>query len=164
MPRGTLEVILVSAKGLPNADFLTEKMDPYVVLSYRAQEHISSVAEGAGSDPIWNESFLFTVSDNVSELKLRFMDKDDFTDDDYLGETNIFLEPVFYEQSIGETVYNVVKEDKYSGEVKVALRFHPEVNSYTNITTITTYLIAILKFVTNYRGEDGSNVGGWRES
>ncbi|KAE9592244.1 putative C2 domain-containing protein [Lupinus albus] len=125
MPRGTLEVILVSAKGLPNADFL-KKMDPYVVLSYRAQEHISSVAEGAGSDPIWNESFLFTVSDNVSELKLRFMDKDDFTDDDYLGETNIFLEPVFYEQSIGETVYNVVKEDKYSGEVKVALRFHPE--------------------------------------
>ncbi|CAL0304664.1 unnamed protein product [Lupinus luteus] len=126
MPRGTLEVILVSAKDLPNADFL-KKMDPYVVLTYRSQEHTSSVAEG--SDPIWNESFLFTVSDNVSELKLRFMDKDTFSDDDYLGETNIFLEPVFYEKSIAETVYNVVKEDKYSGEVKVALHFHPEMEA-----------------------------------
>ncbi|XP_061349583.1 16 kDa phloem protein 2-like [Gastrolobium bilobum] len=87
MPRGTLEVILVSAKGLHDSDFF-KKMDPYVILTYRAQEHRSSVAQGAGSNPSWNESFLFTVSDNVSELNLRLMDKDTFTKDDFLGETN----------------------------------------------------------------------------
>lgn len=42
---------------------------------------------GAGSNPRWNESFLFTVSDNVSELNLRLMDKDTYTKDDLLGET-----------------------------------------------------------------------------
>ncbi|KAL1360312.1 hypothetical protein AAHE18_04G168900 [Arachis hypogaea] len=87
MPRGTLEVILVSAKGLKDADFL-KKMDPYVILTYRAQENRSSVARGGGSNPRWNESFLFTVSDNVAELNLRIMDKDTFTRDDFLGEAS----------------------------------------------------------------------------
>ncbi|XP_057439999.1 16 kDa phloem protein 2-like [Lotus japonicus] len=125
MPRGTLEVILIGAKDLHDKEFL-KKMDPYVILTYRAQEHKSSVAKGAGSNPSWNESFLFTVSDNVYELNLRFMDKDTFTKDDFLGEAKIHLEPVFAEGSISETAYNVVKEQKYCGEVKVALSFYPE--------------------------------------
>ncbi|RHN76767.1 putative C2 domain-containing protein [Medicago truncatula] len=61
-------------------------MDPYVILSYRSQEHKSSVAKNAGSNPRWNESFLFTVSDNAAELNLRLMDEDTFTKDDLLGE------------------------------------------------------------------------------
>lgn len=40
----------------------------------------------AGSNPRWNESFLFTVSDNAAELNLRLMDEDTFTKDDLLGE------------------------------------------------------------------------------
>ncbi|KAL1360311.1 hypothetical protein HN51_005675 [Arachis hypogaea] len=124
MPRGTLEVILVSAKGLKDADFL-KKMDPYVILTYRAQENRSSVARGGGSNPRWNESFLFTVSDNVAELNLRIMDKDTFTRDDFLGEARIPLEPVFAAGSIQETSYNVVKNQNYCGEIKVALTFKP---------------------------------------
>ncbi|KAL2330416.1 hypothetical protein Fmac_017997 [Flemingia macrophylla] len=102
-------------------------MDPYVILTYRAQEHKSNVAKGAGSTPHWNESFLFTVSDSVSELILRLMDKDRFRDD-FLGETKIDLEPVFEAGSIAETSYNVVKNEKYCGEVKVAITFNPEVH------------------------------------
>ncbi|KAI4328749.1 hypothetical protein L6164_021081 [Bauhinia variegata] len=123
MPRGTLEVILVSAKGLAHIDFLS-KTDPYVILTYRTQQHRSSVAKG--SDPLWNESFLFTVSDSESELNLRIMDKDTFTDDDFVGEAIIFLEPVFVNGSVPETAYVVVKDEKYSGEIKVALTFTPE--------------------------------------
>ncbi|XP_020220099.1 C2 domain-containing protein At1g63220 isoform X1 [Cajanus cajan] len=126
MPRGTLEVILISAKDLHDSDFFG-KMDPYVILTYRAQEHKSSVAKGAGSTPRWNESFLFTVSDSVSELNLRLMDKDRFRDD-FIGETKIDLEPVFQVGSIPETSYNVVKNQKYCGEVKVAITFNPEWN------------------------------------
>lgn len=40
----------------------------------------------AGSKPQWNESFLFTVSDSASELNLKIMDKDNFSQDDCLGE------------------------------------------------------------------------------
>ncbi|CAJ1815956.1 unnamed protein product [Sphenostylis stenocarpa] len=103
MPRGTLEVILISAKKLHNSDFF-----------------------GAGSEPRWNESFLFTVSGSVSELNLRLMDKDTFTSDDFLGETKINLEPVLAVGSIPETCYNVVKDQNYCGEIKVALIFNPE--------------------------------------
>ena len=42
---------------------------------------------GKGSNPEWNESFLFTISDDeVSELHLTIMDKDNFSADDFVGE------------------------------------------------------------------------------
>ncbi|KAG5060541.1 hypothetical protein JHK87_001570 [Glycine soja] len=40
----------------------------------------------------------------------------------------INVEPVFTVGSIPETSYNVVKDQKYCGEIKVALTFNPEVN------------------------------------
>lgn len=48
----------------------------------------------------------------------------------------IHLEPVFVEGSIPETAFNVVKEQKYCGEVKVALTFNPEVFSFKKVTII----------------------------
>ncbi|KAK7340170.1 hypothetical protein VNO77_20865 [Canavalia gladiata] len=127
MPRGTLEVILISAENLHDRDFFA-KIDPYVILTYRAQEHTSTVAQGAGSDPTWNESFLFTVSDAASELNLRLWDKDTWTRDDFLGEVKIDLEPVFDVGAIPETVYNIVKDHKHRGELKVAITFNPEIS------------------------------------
>ncbi|RZC29722.1 hypothetical protein D0Y65_001353 [Glycine soja] len=38
----------------------------------------------------------------------------------------INVEPVFTVGSIPETSYNVVKDQKYCGEIKVALTFNPE--------------------------------------
>ncbi|XP_020213269.1 C2 domain-containing protein At1g63220 [Cajanus cajan] len=144
MPRGTLEVVLISAKGLEDNDFLSS-IDPYVILTYRAQEHKSTVQEGAGSNPQWNESFLFTVSDSASELNLKIMDKDKFSEDDSLGEAIIHLDPVFEEGSLPETVYKVVKDQEYCGEIKVALTFTAERNEE------------------RYTDQDES-YGGWKES
>ncbi|KAH0857197.1 hypothetical protein HID58_085458 [Brassica napus] len=45
MPHGTLEVVLVSAKGLEDSDFLNS-MDPYVLLTCRTQDQKSNVASG----------------------------------------------------------------------------------------------------------------------
>ncbi|KAJ7951101.1 elicitor-responsive protein 3 [Quillaja saponaria] len=115
MPHGTLEVLLVRAKGLDNsADFLSN-IDPYVILTYRTQQHRSTVAIVAG---------------NVSELNLWIMDKDTYTEDDFLGEARftVPVEPVFYEGSLLVTAYNVVKGEDYRGEIRVALTFTPEVN------------------------------------
>ncbi|CAI8607200.1 unnamed protein product [Vicia faba] len=145
MPRGTLEVVLISAKGLEDNDFLSS-IDPYVILTYRAQEHKSNVQEGAGSNPQWNETFLFTVSDSASQLNLRVMEKDKFSNDDNLGEVTIPLEAVFEEGSLPESVYKLVKEDEYCGEIKVALTFTPERN-----------------YEQSYNEEEES-CGGWKES
>ncbi|XP_061340177.1 16 kDa phloem protein 2-like isoform X2 [Gastrolobium bilobum] len=145
MPRGTLEVVLVSAKGLEDNDFLSS-VDPYVILTYRAQEHKSTVQEGAGSNPQWNESFLFTISDSASELNLRIMDKDKFSKDDFLGEATIPLDAVLEEGTFPETAYNVVKDQEFCGEIKVALTFTPERgDSYGH-------------------NAEGESYGGWRES
>ncbi len=41
---------------------------------------------GAGSEPEWNETFVFTVSDDVPQLNVKIMDSDAFSADDFVGE------------------------------------------------------------------------------
>ncbi|KAJ7944886.1 elicitor-responsive protein 3 [Quillaja saponaria] len=145
MPQGTLEVVLIGAKGLENTDFLNN-MDPYVILTCRTQDQKSSVASGKGSDPEWNETFLFTISDFVSELTLKIMDSDAGSADDFVGEATIPLENLFVERSIPPTAYNVVKNEEYCGEIRLGLTFTPEDRRERS-----------------FPGEEES-FGGWKES
>ncbi|KAH7862381.1 hypothetical protein Vadar_004147 [Vaccinium darrowii] len=145
MPRGTLEVLLVGAKGLEDTDFLSD-MDPYALIICRTQEQKSSVASGKGTTPEWNETFSFTLSDSVEEIKIKIMDSDNFSEDDFVGEAIIPLGPAFVEGSIPPTAYNVVKDQEFRGEVKVGLTFTPERGSERE-----------------FEGEEGS-YGGWKES
>ncbi|KAJ0053106.1 hypothetical protein Pint_00367 [Pistacia integerrima] len=125
MPTGKLEVLLVSSKDLENTDFLVN-MDPYVTVTCRTQEQRSSVASGQGCEPEWNETFVFSITGDVSEINLKIMDKDAGSNDDFVGEATIPLEPLFMEGSLPPTVYNVVKDQEYRGEIKVGLSFTPE--------------------------------------
>uniref|UniRef100_A0A0D3F832 C2 domain-containing protein n=1 Tax=Oryza barthii TaxID=65489 RepID=A0A0D3F832_9ORYZ len=125
MVHGTLEVLLVGAKGLENTDYLCN-MDPYAVLKCRSQEQRSSIASGKGSNPEWNENFVFTVSDKATELLIKLLDSDTGSADDFVGEATIPLEAVYTEGSIPPTLYNVVKDEHYCGEIKVGLTFTPE--------------------------------------
>ncbi|XP_060207105.1 elicitor-responsive protein 3 isoform X1 [Lycium barbarum] len=143
MTRGKLEVLLVGAKGLDNTDFFNN-MDPYVVLTCRSQEKKSSVAAGKGSEPEWNETFVFSISEGVEELFLKIMDSDSVGEDDFVGEAKIAIEPVFSEGSIPTTCYNVVKDEEYCGEIRVGLTFTPE--EYSE------------------RGCEEESFGGWNES
>ncbi|KAI3847527.1 hypothetical protein MKW98_011044 [Papaver atlanticum] len=143
MPSGTLDVVLISAKGLENTDYLCN-MDPYAVLTLRTQEKKSSVAAGKGSDPEWNESFVFTVSEGASELVIKLLDSDAGTEDDVVGEATIPLEPVFEGGSVPEAVYNVVKDQEYCGEIKLSLVFRSEESRGV--------------------GEEEETYGGWNQS
>nr|GEX82907.1 hypothetical protein [Tanacetum cinerariifolium] len=126
MPTGKIQVLLVSAKGLHDTEFWN-KMDPYALLTYRSQEHKSNVASGQGSTPEWNETFEFSISgDEVPDLVIRIKDSDVGTEDDFVGEAKIPLEPVFLAKSIPPTSYNVVINDEFCGEIKVGLEFVPE--------------------------------------
>lgn len=44
------------------------------------------ICAGKGTEPEWNESFVFTISDGASELTLKIMDSDTGTADDIVGE------------------------------------------------------------------------------
>ncbi|KAG6666781.1 hypothetical protein I3843_01G052100 [Carya illinoinensis] len=160
MPEGTLEVLLVCAKGLENTDFLSH-MDPYVLLTCRTQEQRSSVASGQGSEPQWNETFVFTVmTDEASELNLKIMDKDSFTNDDFVGEATIPLEALFIEGSLPPTVYRVVKDEEYRGEIRVGMTFTPEIRGGSQ---------GCCDEEVNYGGviessREEESYGGWKES
>ncbi|XP_060207106.1 elicitor-responsive protein 3 isoform X2 [Lycium barbarum] len=121
MTRGKLEVLLVGAKGLDNTDFFRK-----------------------GSEPEWNETFVFSISEGVEELFLKIMDSDSVGEDDFVGEAKIAIEPVFSEGSIPTTCYNVVKDEEYCGEIRVGLTFTPE--EYSE------------------RGCEEESFGGWNES
>ncbi|KAL0464756.1 UNVERIFIED_CONTAM: Elicitor-responsive protein 3 [Sesamum latifolium] len=142
MPEGTLEVVLVGAIGLENTDFLAN-MDPYVILTCQTQEKKSKVASGQGSSVLF--LFLFTVSSGAKELNIRILDKDNYTADDVVGEANIPLEPVFEQEDVPPTTYNVVKDDQYCGGIRVGLKFTREVG-------------------TRDRGGFPEELGGWRSS
>ncbi|KAL3619312.1 c-5 sterol desaturase [Castilleja foliolosa] len=125
MVRGTLEVLLVGAKGLENTDFLCD-MDPFVVITCHSQEKKSTVASGKGCDPEWNENFVFSLSDDIPELLIKILDSDGPSGDDFVGEAKIPLESLFVEGSIPPMSYNVVKDEEYRGEIKVGLSFTPD--------------------------------------
>ncbi|GLJ09629.1 hypothetical protein SUGI_0113050 [Cryptomeria japonica] len=127
---GTLEVLLVNAKGLHNTDFLF-KMNPYVLLKCQNQKHKSIVASKEGSNPEWNEKFTFKLSEGASDLTITIMDKDTFSADDFVGEAQIPLGGVLMEGSIPPTPYNVVLMDQtYCGQIKVGLTFTPKAKCY----------------------------------
>ncbi|XP_004300766.1 PREDICTED: elicitor-responsive protein 3-like [Fragaria vesca subsp. vesca] len=126
MPQGTLDVHLMNAKGLKNTEFFG-KMDPYVIIQCKNQEKRSKVATSQGSKPVWNEKFVFRVTEGVTELKLTIMDKDTAVRDDFVGELSIPLKTLFQEGKFPPMKYNVLRNKKYYGEIKVGLSFTPSV-------------------------------------
>eukprot|EP00250_Pteridium_aquilinum_P016316 c23047_g1_i1 orf=155-691(+) len=126
MPSGTLEVLLASGHGLKSGDFFS-KTDAYAIISCGNQSQKSNVARNQGSNPTWNQRFVFAVDDNVHEVAMKIMDEDFLTADDELGCVTINLATVFQHGKTATTAYNVVqKNGKIKGEVKLSLSFTPK--------------------------------------
>ncbi|KAJ0771820.1 putative C2 domain-containing protein [Helianthus annuus] len=115
-----------------------DKIDPYVVIQYRSQEHKSTVAKGEGKNPNWNEKFTFRVeypgADEQPKLVLKIMDHDTLSSDDYLGQTTIYLKDLLelgVENGTAELraqKYSVVDSSQsYAGDVRVGITFTPKV-------------------------------------
>ncbi|KAH6781762.1 Calcium-dependent lipid-binding family protein [Perilla frutescens var. frutescens] len=143
MLHGKLEVVLVSANGLENTNFLINT-DAYATIKCQDQEKTSKVATVEGSAPTWNETFMFAISEDVKVLKIRIMDKDTLTSDDFVGEVTVPLEPAFEVERVPVTMYNVVKVGTLCGGINVSLKFtHQKIRS---------------------RGFSGEDLGRWKPS
>ncbi|KAL0299180.1 UNVERIFIED_CONTAM: phloem protein 1 [Sesamum radiatum] len=112
MTTGIMEVTVVSAKGLKNTELF-----------------------GQGGSPVWNEKYKFSVEykaggEEQHKLLLKLMDRDHFTDDDFLGHATIYLKELF-EQGVENgkaelhtQKYRVVSANKtYRGEIQVGVTF-----------------------------------------
>ncbi|KAA0037639.1 elicitor-responsive protein 1-like [Cucumis melo var. makuwa] len=151
MAIGTLEVKLANAKGLRGTDFLG-RIDPYVLIQYKGQEHKSSVARNEGGSPVWNEKFTFKAEypgtgDNF-KIILKIMDHDTFSADDFIGQASIYVKDLLAlgvengVSELGPQKYRVVGDNlNYNGEIQVGVTFTQKVTEY-----------------------DGEEVGGWKQS
>ncbi|XP_057523760.1 16 kDa phloem protein 1 isoform X2 [Amaranthus tricolor] len=130
---GILEVLVVSANGLSNADFLS-KIDPYVVVQYKGQERKTHIARGQGNNPEWNQKMKFRAeypgSGTDYNITLKLMDHDTFSKDDFLGRTTIHVGDLLAmgvekgSYDLHPSKFRVIGHDKkYSGDIKVGVKF-----------------------------------------
>ncbi|KAL5733218.1 hypothetical protein ACOSP7_032559 [Xanthoceras sorbifolium] len=133
MAIGFMEVVLISAKGLQDTDFLGD-IDSYVLIQYKSQQRESSVARGQGGNPTWNEKFTFKVeypaSGDQYKLILKIMDQDTFSSDDFLGQATIYVEDLLAlgaengTSKLQPRKYSIITADQsYCGEIQVGITF-----------------------------------------
>ncbi|XP_028769933.1 elicitor-responsive protein 1 [Neltuma alba] len=133
MAIGFMEVLVVKAKGLPLSD-LFARIDPYVLIQYKGQERQTSVVHEGGSNPVWNEKFVFRAeypgSGDQFKLFFKIKDKDFFSADDFLGQAEIYVEDLLAlgaengRSELHPRKYRVVGADQsYCGEIEVGITF-----------------------------------------
>jgi len=85
---GLLKVKVVRGVNLAKRD--ARGSDPYVVIKMGNQKVKTSVKK-KDVNPEWNEELTLSVSDATVPIKLEILDKDTFTTDDSMGETEFTI-------------------------------------------------------------------------
>lgn len=88
---GLIKVNVVKGTNLAVRDVLTS--DPYVVLTLGQQSVRTRVIKN-NLNPIWNESLMLSIPEQIPPLKVLVYDKDKFTTDDFMGEAEIDIQPL----------------------------------------------------------------------
>ncbi|XP_071740605.1 probable ADP-ribosylation factor GTPase-activating protein AGD11 [Rutidosis leptorrhynchoides] len=65
--------------------------DPYVMLSLGNQSVRTQFIKN-NLNPVWNETLMLSIPDNVPPLVVSVFDKDKFTTDDFMGEAEIDID------------------------------------------------------------------------
>ncbi|GIL73847.1 hypothetical protein Vretimale_5041 [Volvox reticuliferus] len=86
---GSLRVTLHYAKDIKDCDWFG-RQDPYVRLRVGSQEKRSRVCRDGGRNPVWDETFEFSVI-NENTLEMTLMDQDMLMRDDLIGTCYVSL-------------------------------------------------------------------------
>ncbi|KAI0221324.1 Extended synaptotagmin-3 [Massospora cicadina] len=86
---GSLKVDVVEGRNLSNMDGMFGKNDAYVIVKVKNQKHKTNIIAKGGKNPVWNESFYFTVSAG-DEVEVEVYDYDKIKDD-LIGSVKIPL-------------------------------------------------------------------------
>ncbi|GER46318.1 calcium-dependent ARF-type GTPase activating protein family [Striga asiatica] len=88
---GLIKVNIVRGTNLAVRDMVTS--DPYVILSLGNQSMKTRVIKN-NLNPVWNESLMLSIPENIPPLKLLVYDKDTFSTDDFMGNAEIDIQPL----------------------------------------------------------------------
>ncbi|KAL9142489.1 hypothetical protein ABFS82_14G172800 [Erythranthe guttata] len=88
---GLIKVNIVRGTNLAVRDMVTS--DPYVILSLGNQSMKTRVIKN-NLNPVWNESLMLSIPENIPPLKLLVYDKDTFSTDDFMGDAEIDIQPL----------------------------------------------------------------------
>ncbi|KAL6560532.1 putative ADP-ribosylation factor GTPase-activating protein agd11 [Orobanche gracilis] len=88
---GLIKVNIVRGTNLAIRDMVTS--DPYVILSLGNQSMKTRVIKN-NLNPVWNESLMLSIPENIPPLKLLVYDKDTFSTDDFMGNAEIDIQPL----------------------------------------------------------------------
>jgi len=89
---GKLEVTVVEAKGLKDANLLS-KMSPYVELKCGGETYKTRVAEKGGTAPKFGQSFIFNLDGKDDTVHVSLFAKE-MISDDRIGRLDLFLSKV----------------------------------------------------------------------
>lgn len=85
-----LSIKVMQAQLTRDTDVFTD-MDPYVIVKVGSQSRRTRTIDNGGKKPVWNENFVFQISEYDNTFSLTVMDKDTFTADDLVGSATINL-------------------------------------------------------------------------
>ncbi|XP_013698219.1 probable ADP-ribosylation factor GTPase-activating protein AGD11 isoform X3 [Brassica napus] len=88
---GLIRVNVVKGTNLAVRDVMTS--DPYVILSLGQQSVKTRVIKN-NLNPVWNETLMLSIPEQMPPLKVLVYDKDTFTTDDFMGEAEIDIQPL----------------------------------------------------------------------
>ncbi|KAL4387711.1 hypothetical protein GQ457_09G025840 [Hibiscus cannabinus] len=88
---GMIKVNVVKGTNLAVRDMVSS--DPYVMLTLGQQSVKTRVIKN-NLNPVWNESLMLSIPDNIPPLKVIVYDKDTFSHDDFMGESEIDIQPL----------------------------------------------------------------------
>ncbi|XP_011000552.1 PREDICTED: probable ADP-ribosylation factor GTPase-activating protein AGD11 isoform X1 [Populus euphratica] len=88
---GLIKVNVVKGTNLAVRDVMTS--DPYVIISLGQQSVRTRVIKN-NLNPIWNESLMLSIPEQIPPLKVLVYDKDTFSTDDFMGEAEIDIQPL----------------------------------------------------------------------
>ncbi|KAJ4720305.1 ADP-ribosylation factor GTPase-activating protein AGD12 [Melia azedarach] len=88
---GLIRVNVVRGTNLAVRDVMTS--DPYVILALGHQSVKTRVIKN-NLNPVWNESLMLSIPENIPPLKVIVYDKDTFSTDDFMGDAEIDIQPL----------------------------------------------------------------------
>jgi len=122
--QGTLHVRPLTARLTHNLDHYSAQ-DPYVVCHVGDQVQQTAPNPLGGQEPVWNDNLTYNLNGTESDLVLKVYDKDQYSQDDYIGGRMVPAKEVF-DAPAGQKWVHLLRNGEDGGYVLVDWNYGPE--------------------------------------